>query len=142
MQFNSSPIQMEWFENLYGHKTKMNWFLLEFALDYYGFIHTSPALKEYRKQYADQQIAQYCTYFVRRLKDSMLKCFRRRTKTVIFYRDYADDFYPHHGGEMNGALIEVAMSVYEKMRHSCKNCIHQCMDDYQSRCFCFEEYEG
>jgi purine nucleoside permease len=63
MKMNNSPIQMEWFHNLEGEKTKFNWFLLEIALEYYSRINESSELKAYRKQYSKKEIALYCTYY-------------------------------------------------------------------------------
>jgi hypothetical protein len=35
MGANYTPIQIEWFYYLEGNKTKLNWFLLETALEYF-----------------------------------------------------------------------------------------------------------
>jgi len=55
MQMNNSPIQMEWFYYLEGEKTKLNWFLLEIALEYYSRIMESHELRGYKKQYNNKQ---------------------------------------------------------------------------------------
>jgi len=87
MGANYTPIQMEWFYYLEGDKTKFNWFLLETALEYFFHIRSCEGLATYRKQYDDRQIAQFCTYYARRMKKSLLNCLRGRTKSVIHYRD-------------------------------------------------------
>jgi len=39
-----TPIKLEWFYYLEGEKTKLNWFLLEIALEYYDRIRDSQEL--------------------------------------------------------------------------------------------------
>jgi len=77
-----SPIRMEWFYRLHDEKTKLGWYLLELALEYYGRIMDSPELGSYRERYSEGQIAQYCAYYARRLKESLLKYMRGQRKTV------------------------------------------------------------
>jgi len=134
-----TPIQMEWFYNLEGDKTKINWFLLEFALSYYEHIRDSVALASYREQYGEQQVAQFCTYYVRRLKKSLLNCLRGQRKSVVFYREYVDDFYPHHNSELNALLHNTAMEAYDDMPF-CEQCSQQCLIDYMGRSPFFDEH--
>ena len=135
------PIRIEWFHHLEGEKTKLNWFLLETALEHYDRIMGSAALAAYREQYSSQQIAQFCTYYARRMRKSLLNCLKGRTKSVIHYRDYVDDFYPHHDDSLNRALEGVAIEAWRHMLSACENCPAQCLIDYRSRSFDFDVYE-
>jgi len=135
-----TPIQMEWFYYLEGEKTKLNWFLLEFALAYYESIGDSEPLVFYRKRYGEDHIAQFCTYYARRLKKSLLTCLRGRTKSVVFYPEYVDDFYPHHGEQLNRMLHSVAKDSYDNM-HFCKHCPEGCLVDYQAKSLQFDEWK-
>ena len=135
------PIKMEWFFDLEGNKTKFNWLLHETALEYYSRIQDSEALTDYREQYNSQQIAQFCTYYARRMKKSLLNCLKGRTKSVIHYRDYIDDFYPHHDDRLNSTLEDVAFEAWSHMLSECENCPSQCLVYYQSRSFEFDVYE-
>jgi len=141
MIMNTSPIQMEWFLNLEGHKTKFNWFLLEFALEYYDHIRRSPALGPYREQYDVQQIAQYCAYYAKRMKKSLLNNLRGRTKHIIFYEEYISDFYPHHEDELNGVLNSAAMEAFEELQPGCRACTQMCLRDYRGISPFFDEYK-
>jgi hypothetical protein len=136
----NTPIQMEWFYYLEGEKTKLNWFLLEFALAYYENIRDSETLTFYRKRYDKEQIAQFCTYYARRLKKSLLNCLRGRTKSIVFQLEYVDDFYPHHVDQMNRTLHSVAKYSYDNMLF-CDNCPQQCLIDYKARSLQFEEWK-
>jgi len=140
MLSSRTPIRIEWFYYLEGEKTKLNWFLLEIALEYYDRIKDSPDLASYRKQYDDMQIAQYCTYYARRMKESLLRCLRGQRKSIILYKEHIDDFYPHHTKEMNMALSKVANEAWAHMLDACENCPQQCLDDYMARSRDFDVY--
>jgi hypothetical protein len=141
MGLNYTPIQMEWFYYLEGDRTKFNWFLLEVALEYYTRIMDSHELKSYREQYNKEQIAQYCTYYVRRLRDGLLKFIRGRRKSINIYQEHITDFYPHHTHQMNSKLSAVAQEALMHMMSACKNCPGQCLIDYQSRSMDFDVYK-
>jgi len=135
------PIKIEWFYYLEGDRTKLNWLLLEVALEYYSRIIESPGLASYREQYDEKQIAQFCTYYVRRLKDGLLKFLRGKRKCINLYQEHITDFYPHHTHQMNSALSAVAQEALSHMLSACKNCPQQCPIDYQSRSFDFDIYK-
>ena len=138
----NAPIRMEWFYHLYGEKTKLNWYLLEHALEYYSRIMESPELKSYREQCSEDQIAQYCAYYARRLKESLLKYIRGQRKTVIFYREYAGDFYPNHDDEMAAMLSRTARESFDFMWPECRACLQQCLWEYEDRSTLFDKYQG
>ena len=141
MMFSQTPFKMEWFYNLYGYKTKLNWFLMEIALEYYDYIMERKVLTSYREQYDEQQIAQYCTYYIRRLKESMLNYLHGRRKSVVFYIEYIDDFYPHHSEAQNKMLHKVAKDAFDHMTSACEYCPQRCLLDYKSISIDFEIYK-
>jgi len=138
---NNTPIRMEWFYYIEGNKSKLNWFLFAFALEYYDAISRSAALEDYRNQYGAQYIAQYCAYFARRLKESLMNELRGRTKRVIFYERYISDFYPHHNSELDYALNQQAMDAFEALQSKCDECTQRCLFDYMAISAYFDEYK-
>jgi hypothetical protein len=141
MILNHTPIQIEWFYHLYDEKSKLNWFLLEIALEYYDRIMNERELASYREQNDEKQIAQYCAYYARRLKESLLKNVRGQRKTVRFYREYASDFYPHHDAELNVVLSRLARESFEYMWPGCRVCPQQCIWEYEDISPLFDEYQ-
>ena len=139
---NRTPIQAKWYYHLEGEKTKLNWFLMEIALEYYDRIMDSPDLAWYREQYDDRQIAQYCTYYAMRAKEGLLKCLRGQRKKVLLRTEHIDDFYPHHTAQQNDALGKAGDRSWDSMLSACKVCPQQCLKDYRSRSCHFDEYEG
>jgi len=141
MGVSYTPIEMEWFQNLHGNRTKLNWFLLEVALEYYGRIKKNPGLASYREQYEDNHIAQYCTYYVRRMKDGLLKFLKGQRKCINIYQEHITDFYPHHPRQTNSVLSAVAEEALMHMLSACKTCPQQCLRDYKSRSIDFDIYK-
>ena len=129
---NTTPIRMEWFYYLEGNQSKLNWFLFEFALGYYDAISRSHSLEDYRNQNGERFIAQYCAYHTRRLRESLLKELRGRTKRVIFYERYISDFYPHHDSQLNFILNQLAMDAFETLQSKCDTCSQRCLVDYMA----------
>jgi len=140
MLSSRTPIQIEWFYHLEGEKTKLNWFLLEIALEYYDRIKDSPELAAYREQYDDKQISQYCTYHARRMKEGLLRCLRGQRKSIVIQEEHIYDFYPHHTNEMNKALSKVCNEAWGHMLEACRNCQQQCLVDYKARSRDFDTY--
>jgi ferredoxin len=135
------PIRIEWFYYLDGYKTKLNWFLLEVALEYYTRIRSSPELGFYREQNNKGQISRYCTYYVRRMKESLLKCIHGQRKSIVLYQEHISDFYPQHSDRQNRALGKVAKEALDHMLSACKNCPVMCLHDYKSRNMDFDIYK-
>ena len=138
---NTTPIHMEWFYCIEGNRTKLNWFLFEFAVEYYSGINGSDELEDYRSQYGEQYIAQYCAYFARRLKESLLNELRGRTKSVIFHERYIGDFYPHHSSDFNHVLNRQAMGSFEALQSKCDGCRQRCLFDYRAISAYFDDYK-
>ena len=141
MGLSNSPIEAKWFINLEGYKTKLNWFLLEVALEYYDRIRDSKELASYRKQYDAKQIAQFCTYYIRRLKPGMLKLLTEERKRVIFYEEYIEDFYPYHTVQLNRSLLKVAKGAFNHMYEACMLCPQQCLREYYAPSPLFDSYK-
>ena len=140
MGVSYTPIEMEWFHSLEGEKTKLNWFLLETALEHYTRITGSDALSDYRKLYSKEQIALFSAYYARRMKASVLNALKGRRKNIVSYPEYIDDYYPNHDRKMNAALQEAANEAWNHMLNACLNCPQRCLTDYKSRSMNFDIY--
>ena len=141
MGLSFTPIEMEWFYYVEGEKTKLNWFLLEVALEYYGRIRDSEELAAYREQYDERQRAQFCAYFAKRLKKNLLDCLRGRRKTVVIDQEHINDFYPHFGDAISNLLAKAAKDAVGHMLAACERCPNQCLRDYRAGCPYFDQYK-
>lgn len=140
MMSSRTPIKIEWFYSLEGEKTKLNWFLFEIALEYYDHIKDNTELSEYRKEYDDKQIAQYCVYHAKRMKESLLRFLKGQRKSIILNRDYIAEFYHDNTVATNKALHKACMEAWEQILSACENCPVQCLNDYTARSMDFDIY--
>jgi hypothetical protein len=141
MILNNTPIQMEWFYSIEGEKTKLNWYLYEIALEYYDRIMDNPELEHYRKLYDEKQIALYCAYYARRLRESLLRYIRGQRKTVIFYKEYISDFYLQHDRPLIRILSRTARESFDHIWFVCITCPQQCLWEHNAKSPLFEEYQ-
>ena len=144
MILNNSPIKMEWFYDIggtEGEKTKLNWYLLEIALEYYDRIMCSPELEPYRERHGEEQIALYCAYYARRLKEGVLKYIRGQRKNVIFYQYYVSDYYPQHSDHLTGLLSRAARASFDNLWPVCRACPQQCLWEHEGKSPLFDEYQ-
>ena len=135
------PMRYEWFHNIEGYKTKLNWFLLESALEHYDRIMENDTLSKYRELYTKEQIAIFCTYYAKRMKASILCNLRGKRKRIHLFAEYIDDFYPNHDRKTNDLLSKMAHDAWAYKMESCRNCPKQCLVDYKSRCIDFDIYQ-
>jgi hypothetical protein len=141
MGLSFTLIQKEWFYYIEGEKTKLNWLLLETALEHYGRIRDCGALAAYREQHGEDQIAQFCAYYARRMRKRLLDCLRGRAKSVICDQAYVADFYPQHGCQLAGTLNHAANEAWGPMLAGCGGgCPQQCLRDHKARNPLFDEY--
>ena len=142
MILNNSHIQMEWFYDIEGEKTKLNWYLLELSLEYYDRIKGSPELSDYRAEYGDKHIAYYCAYYARRLKKSLLNYIKGRNKTVIFYQEYVSDYYPQFCDQKTLLMSRMARESFDQMWPGCRACPQQCLWEHEEKSPLFDEYQS
>jgi len=54
-----------------GDKIKQNWFLYEYSNILFSKIAESPQLAQYRKKHTEEDIAEFCVYYSKRLRLSI-----------------------------------------------------------------------
>jgi len=132
-------IRPEWFYTG-GKKTKMNWFLFEVALEYQQAIAQDKALASYRNTHSPKDIAQFCTYFSKRMEKSALEGLAGKTDAVVFYEDYVTDYYPHIPRRQTDALLTAAIDAWDGMLAICETCPERCISERSFPSTLFDSY--
>jgi len=135
------PIKAEWFYKDESEKKKINWFCFEYALEYYTFIMGSKALRKYRKETSEEDIAAFCAYFAKRMKKSVYEKLARLTPVVIIYEEYVAEYYPKNTQRQNKVFIEVAGEAWDNMLSVCETCPIRCISEREKRSDFFDHYE-
>lgn len=75
-------------------KTKINWFLFEYAAEFDSRIKNSLRTKLKRKKINDERIAQLCIYYAKNMKAEILDKLSGRTENVSHLYQPIEDFFP------------------------------------------------
>ena len=75
-------------------KIKLNFFLYEVALEYYTHIKQEKSLEWYRRKHKDREIAEFCRYYAKQMKKSILERLAGKTDATVIDEEYITSFYP------------------------------------------------
>jgi len=119
-------------ENFYkdrGDKNKQNWSMYEYSNILYSKIEESPKLARYRKKHAEEDIAAFCVYFSKRLRQSLFNVQTGKTDNIVFDARYVYEFYPDNTYAQTQQLLEAALDAWKEHIHVCLNCPNHCIED-------------
>ena len=88
-----SLIQASWFYRDDSQKTMINWFLYEYALKFYDHLADSKAkaLALWKARITDERMAEFCAYFSKRMRLSILDNIDGGTGVTVVYEEYISD---------------------------------------------------
>jgi hypothetical protein len=109
-----------------GDKTKLNWFLYEYANVLFDKIAESPKLAKYRKTHSGPQIADFCVYYSKRLKKSMHDVYAKGKEGVALDARYVYEFYPKNTRAQTDALLAPIKGAWREHLEICSACPNQC----------------
>jgi hypothetical protein len=108
-------------------KIKLNWLCYEYANSLYSAVCDSARLFKYRKSRTDAEIADFCLYLSKRIRKSIFDKLTGAMDTVMFRTSYVREFYSGMRVRQMDAILEVAISVWEKQLQGCIVCPNQCL---------------
>jgi len=126
-----SPIQSSWFYMYDIEKCKFNWFLYEYACTLYDHIKRSKdgILIRWRSKYTNKQLADYCAYFSKRMRQSVFRQLDGHTETIYCDEDYAFDYCHADSAEEILALLEAARLAWDELLEICVVCPERCITE-------------
>jgi len=110
-----------------GDKTKQNWFLYEYSNMLYSKIEESRALAAYRKKRGEEDIAAFCVYFSKRMRQSIANADAGRTSGVEINGRYVYEFYPGNTYAQTQKLLEAAVEAWDEHLQTCSACPNLCL---------------
>ena len=119
-------------ENFYkdrGDKIKQNWFLYEYSNILFSKIEESPKLANYRKKHTKEDIAEFCVYYSKRLRQSLFNAYAGKTDRFVIEARYAYEFYPDNSRTQTKQLLEAVMDAWQEHIQACLNCPNECMHE-------------
>jgi uncharacterized Fe-S radical SAM superfamily protein PflX len=138
-----SPVQASWFYMDESEKIKFNWFLFEYACNLYDEIMRSRkgALRKWKAQRSEGQIAEFCAYFSKRMRKSALNQLAGVTEHTEGDEEYICDYCHTNTHHENVALLDVAGKAWEEMLDACIACPNRCVSERYERCSFFDRME-
>ena len=110
-----------------GDKIKQNWFLYEYSNILFSKIEESLELATYRKKHGEKNIAAFCIYFSKRLRESISNAQEKKTTGVVIDARYVYEFYPDNSRAQTQRLLNAALSAWKEHLTVCSNCPNQCL---------------
>jgi hypothetical protein len=127
-------IKKEWFYNHDNEKTKLNWFLYEFASEYHFQLVRYAPLKRFLRRNTPENIARFCEYFSKRMEKSIYDRLGKLTDATVIDEDYITDFYSKKHYSLSerreiGLLLDVAVSAWDQVLSDCEICPQRCISE-------------
>ena len=112
-------------------KTKLNWFLFEFAQETESYIHREKRLKKqlYRKGIDDGRIADFCVHYAKHMKGQILDKLAGRIPQVCIGYDEIEGFLPEIGDRLVDQVLTVLAKAWDSQTEACVACPTRCISE-------------
>ena len=129
-----------WFYLTEDEKIKLNWFLYEYACSLYEHMRGSrkKTLSKWRSKWSDGQVAEFCAYFSKRMRQSVNKQLAGLTRETEIYEEYVSDYYHTNTRRENNAIINVAGEAWAELLETCEVCPCRCISERNEQCGFFD----
>ena len=141
--FDDTPIKSNWFYIHESEKVKLNWFLYEFACTLYVHIRgdKSEDLQRWKAKRSNKQLAEFCAYFSKRMRQSIYDRLEGRTVVTVGNEDYVFDYCHTNEPVETGAILDVVESAWDELLSICEICPARCISEREEYCTFFDRME-
>lgn len=136
-------IPASWFYRNEDEKTMIHWFLYEYALKLYEHLDKSDlkTILGWKSRLSKEQLAEFCAYFSKRMRASIVDHLEGYTKGTAVYGEYLTD-YCHANNEGEDIVIrKVAGTAWSELLNSCAACGCNCLGRRDEYCGFFDRME-
>jgi hypothetical protein len=114
-----------------GDKTKLNWFLFEFAQEIESFIRREKRLKRKLrlKGVDDSRIGDFCVHYAKHMKGQILDKLAGRVPQVLLGYEEIEAFFPTIGDRLIDQLLSVAAKAWNSQTGICVTCPTRCISE-------------
>jgi hypothetical protein len=124
-------------------KIKLNWFLYEFACGFFEHIDNSRVKRviDWKAKHTDEQIAQFCAYYAKRMKQSIIDSYESGSDSINAYDEYLTDYFHTNTRRENDVLGNMGGTVWDDLMETCDICSVNCLDEPTDYCEFFDEVD-
>jgi len=142
--FDDTPIKSSWFYIHESEKTKLAWFLYEYACTLYMHMKSSRSevLQHWKSKRSNKQLAEFCAYFSKRMKQSIYDILDGLPVVTVGNEDYVFDLCHTNTPAEIGAILEVAGSSWDELLAVCEICPTRCISERDEYCTMFDRMDS
>lgn len=124
-----------------GEKTKLNWFLFEYALEFEAFIRRDKKLTSSlrRKGVEETAIASFCIHYAKQMKREILDRVSGRTANVRIGYERIEAYFSQIGDELVDKLLTRAAEAWDSQTETCLVCPTRCISERYRRAPMFDD---
>ena len=120
-------------------KTKINWFLFEYAAEFDSKIKKSFRKKLNRKKINNEKIAELCIHYAKYMKGEILDKLSGKTENVSHSYQPIEDFLPLLSDKLVDDLLTVACEAWDSLTSMCVNCPTRCISEKDRKAPMFDD---
>jgi hypothetical protein len=124
-----------------AEKTKLNWFLFEYAQEIESTIRRTKQLKKLllRKGVDDSRIADFCVHYSKHMKEQILDTLAGQIPTVEIGYEEIEVFFPEIGDRLVNQVLEVVANAWDSQTKECVTCQTRCISERNKLAPMFDE---
>lgn len=122
-------------------KTKLNWFLFEYALELEAFVWRDKELgKRLRGMgIGEREVAAFCVSHAKHMKREILDRVSGKTKNVRIGYEEVEAYFPTIGDELVDRLLTKAAEAWDSQTEACVVCPTRCISEKEQRAPMFDD---
>ena len=120
-------------------KTKINWFLFEYAAEFDYKIKKTLRTKLKRKKIGNKQIAEFCIHYAKHMKKEILDKLSGNVENVSLSYQPIEDFFPLLHDKLVDKLLTAAGEAWESITSMCVNCPTRCISEKDQKAPMFDD---
>ena len=122
-------------------KTKLNWFLFEFAQETESFIHREKRLKKRLAKMGvdDARIGDFCVHYAKQMKAQILDKLAGRIPQVRIGYEEIERFLPEIDDRLLDQVLTILAKAWDSQMEACVACPTRCISERDQRAPMFED---
>jgi len=122
-------------------KTKLNWFLFEFASELESFIAKDRSLRSKlsNKGISEHQIGRFCIHYAKHMKSQILDRVSNTTSNIRISYEPIEEFFPKLNDRLVDRLLTVIGKAWKSQTDLCVACPTRCISEKDEKTPMFDD---
>ena len=122
-------------------KTKLNWFLFEFALELESFLMKDRGLRSklFIKGISEHQIGRFCIHYAKHMKSPILDRVSNTTSNIRISYEPIEAFFPKLNDRLVDRLLTVIGKAWKSQTDLCVACPIRCISEKDEKTPMFDD---